>query len=247
MPPFLLAQSVRQAGTAKAPPAPSSSDIWGVWELAPGSGHSFAMKEPPPMQPWAADYFKAVRKGMEHDPKDTATRINEEGRDDMDPNIQCFPPGPTRIFTGNNHPFEIFQVPGRVLIHFERGSLVRQIFLDGREHPKDRAPNWLGHSTGRWEAGTLVVDTVGLNDLTWIDAAGHPHTEALHIVERFRRIDADTLENELTFDDPKAYTKTWTVTQRFKFHPDEEIMEDVVCEDHLMKEHLPKLIRGPKR
>jgi len=145
-----------------------------------------------------------------------------------------------------NHPFEILQVPGRVLIHFERDHLVRQIFMDGREHPKDREVNWLGHSTGRWEAGRLVVDTVGLNDLTWFDAVGHPHTDALHVVARYRRVDQDTLEDELTFDDPKAYTKPWTVRQYFKFHPDEEILEDLMCEEHLLKEHLPKVIRGPR-
>ena len=164
----------------------------------------------------------------------------------MDPIINCLPHGPTRILTGNNHPFEILQVPGRVLIHFERDHLVRQIFMDGRAHPNDRAPGWMGHSTGRWEAGTLVVDTVGLNDLTWLDAAGHPHTDALHVVERYRRIDHDTLEVELTFDDPKAYTKPWTVRQLFKFHPEDEIREDFMCEEHLLKDHLPKVIRGPR-
>ena len=191
--PILLAQTAQQSGVAKAKPALPSSDIWGVWELAPQGAvrvpHSFIMKEPPSMQPWAAEYFKAVRAGVEHDPLDTASVLNEEGRDDMDPIINCLPHGPTRILTGNNHPFEILQVPGRVLIHFERDHLVRQIFMDGREHPNDRAPGWMGHSTGRWEAGTLVVDMVGLNDLTWLDAAGHPHTDALHVVERYRRVE----------------------------------------------------------
>jgi len=204
------------------------------------------MKEAPAMLPWAEAYFKAVRTGMEHDPLDTATRLHEEGRDDMNPTIQCLPHGPTRILTGNNRPFEILQAPGRVIMLFELNHYVRQIWMDGRKHPTDRGPTWMGHSIGRWDGNTLVVDTVGINDLTWIDAAGHPHTDALHVVERYRRVDQDTLEDQLTFDDPKTYAKPWTATQFFKFHPNEELQEDIQCEDHLMKDHLPKVIRGPR-
>ena len=96
---------------------------------------------------------------------------------------------------------------------FENNHWVRQIWMDGRAHPTDRAPNWMGHSIGKWDGDTLVVDLVGLNDLTWLDASGRPHSDALHVVERYRRIGHDTLEIELTFDDPKAYTKPWTGKQ----------------------------------
>ena len=92
----------------------------------------------------------------------------------------------------------------------------------------------MGHSIGRWDGDTLVVDTIGLNDKTWLDTAGHPHSDALHVVERIRRVDHDTLENTLTFDDPKTYTKSWTSTIIYKLHPDWSLREDIVCEDRIL-------------
>jgi hypothetical protein len=135
-----------------------------------------------------------------------------------------------------NHvgPFEILQTPGRVLMLFETGNSLRQIWTDGRGHPADLDPTWMGHSIGHWEGDILVVDTIGLNDKTWLDTAGHPHSDALHIVERIRRVDHDTLENALTFDDPKTYTKSWTSTIIYKLHSDWSIREDIVCEDRIL-------------
>ena len=87
---------------------------------------------------------------------------------------------------------EIAHIPGRVLMLFEYDHFVRNIFTDGREHPKDLNPSWMGDSIGKWEGDTLVVDTVGFNDKTWLDNDGHPHTEDLHVVERIRRVNHDT-------------------------------------------------------
>ena len=104
-------------------------------------------------------------------------------------------------------PFQIFQQSDRVLFVFEGGAHVwRTIFTDGRPHPKDPNPSFLGDSVGRWDGDTLVVDVVGFNEATWLDQAGHPHTEALHIVERFTRTNETTLHYEVTIDDPHAYT-----------------------------------------
>jgi len=125
-----------------------------------------------------------------------------------------------------------------IVIIYEGGThLWRQIFMDGRQHPADPNPNWLGDSIGRWDGDTLVADTVGFNGRSWIDAAGLPTTESLHIIERFRRIDRGHLEIEHTIDDPKAYTKPW----KFTIHPmllDGELMEYICQENNVDVKHL---------
>ncbi len=180
------------------------------------------------MQPWAAEKFRANR-DPEREPYDP-------GRTERNPGLRCFPPGPTWLHT-QVRPFELLQVPGRILIVYEWDHWLRQIWMDGRGHPENLDPTWMGHSIGKWDGDTLVVDTVGLNDKTWLDMAGHVHSEALHIVERFWRKDHDTLEVIVTFDDPVAYTKPWTGRRIFKLHPNWEIQEHIACEDHLLHEH----------
>jgi len=169
------------------------------------------------MTPWAIDKFKAN---------------TSRPKMDLDPDVKCFPPGPTRIYL-HHYPFEIVNAPGRVIIHFEYDSIVRQIYTDGRGHPSedDLTSPWMGHSIGRWDGDTLVVDTVGMNDRTWLDEVGHPHSAALHFVERLRRADQNTLEATFTFDDPKAFTHPWTAQKIFKLKPGWDIAEQV-CADN---------------
>lgn len=231
--PVILAQTTVRPGTAKDPSAAPTPDLSGVWTKARGYGRNFSPNEVPPMQPWAAEHFQTVREGIS-DP-------NQQGRDDMDPVItSCAPAGVPRIMMFPRA-LEIIQIPGRVLILFEWDHLVRQIFTDGQELPEDPDPFWMGYSIGRWDGDTLVVDTIGLNDKTWLDSVGHPHTEALHVVERIRRVDADTLEIDFTFDDPKAYTKPWTGKMGYQLNPGWQIMEHFACEnkelygDYLLK------------
>ncbi len=154
-----------------------------------------------------------------------------DGKYAVDPAYNCFPPGPTRLYT-IPRPFQIIQIPGMVLMLFEHDRWVRRIYTDGREHPPDWPFGWMGHSVGKWVGDTFVVDTTGLNDKTWIDGLGYPHSEELHVVERFRRVNHDTLEIDFTFTDPKAYTKPWTGKKVFALMPKSfEIVEDVYCED----------------
>ena len=91
----------------------------------------------------------------------------------------------------------------------------------------------MGHSIGRWDGDTLVVDTVGMNDLTWLDGSGNPHSEDLHVVERFRRVNRDTLEVNVTYEDPKVYTKPWTGKMTFRLDPSGELIEWVTCDDRI--------------
>jgi len=122
------------------------------------------------------------------------------------------------------------QIPGRVIMFFEYDHFVRQIFTDGRQHPKDLIPSWMGDSIGTWEGDTLVVDTVGFNDKTWLDGEGHPHSDELHLVERIRRVSHDALTIDFTIDDQKAYTKPWVSHTIFDLKAGWNIGE-VVCVD----------------
>ena len=225
---LISAQCVNQPGAPSGQTTSATPDLSGVWSRVgtapgPGAARSLNPTEAPSMTPWAAERFKAIREGT--------GGPGDKGRDDLDPVITtCSPAGPTRLF-GFPRPFEIVQIPGRVLMLFEWDHWVRPIWMDGRGHPEDPDPSWMGHSIGRFDGDTLVVDTVGLNDKTWIDSIGHPHTEALHVVERYRRVEHEQLEVSFTFDDPKAYTKPWTATVVFGLKPDWEISEMVNCEN----------------
>ena len=140
---------------------------------------------------------------------------------------------------------EIMQVPGRVVMLFEYDHFVRQIFTDGRQHPQDMPPSWMGDSIGKWEGNTLVVDTVGFNDKTWLDLVGHPHTDALHLVERLRRVSHDTMTIDISIDDPKAYTRPWVAHSIYELKPDWNIGE-VICEDDVEFSGLEKMLESGK-
>lgn len=180
------------------------------------------------MTEWAEERFKAAKPSF-------GPRMVEDSNDPVNPTVVnatgCFPPGVPRIYL---HPFpmEIIQLKNRVMLVFEFNHFIRQIYTDGRKHNTDLGPTWMGDSIGSWDEDTLVVDTIGFNDKTWLDRAGHPHSEALHVVERFRRIDHNTLQDDLTIEDPKAYTKPWSGHLVFRLKQDWRITE-MVCEDNV--------------
>jgi hypothetical protein len=126
---------------------------------------------------------------------------------------------------------KVVQTPGVTVIMYEADGTHRQIYTDGRKAPRDPEPMWLGYSTGRWEGDTLVVDTVGFNDKSWLDAFGHPHSDALHLVERFRRRDFGHLDMEITIDDPKMYTKAFSFKITQQLVPDSDILESFCNEN----------------
>jgi len=153
-----------------------------------------SIKDGLPYQPWAAELVKKTR---------AANRPN-------DPMSRCLPPGIVRLEV-----FPLFrkmiQVPGLLVILNEQNASYRQIFTDGRPLPVDPNPSWNGYSSGKWEGDTLVVQTIGFRDGLWLDTGGSPLTDAARVTERLRRVNYGTLEIELTIDDPKAYTKPWTI------------------------------------
>jgi hypothetical protein len=184
------------------------------------------------MQPWAQARFDAFQK------------LGDD-RSKMDPRRDCFPLGMPRNMY-EPVPLEILQMPDQIVILLENDHINRHIFLDVAEHPKDANPSWMGHSIGKWDGDTLVVDTVALRPETFIDGAGHPHSSAMHLVERIKRVDANTLDDTLTVDDPKAYTKPWTIQKTYRRKPGWHVME-YVCEDEWidkLKKYFPDV--GPK-
>jgi hypothetical protein len=214
-----------QTQTAKAKAA-HKGDLTGVWYPSSVNTFNFIWTDAQgrrldafPFTPWANEKFKDNHPiGGEY----TALTSN-------DPNFRCLPPGVPNIYT-HAYPVEILDVPGRTIMFFEYGHYVRQIFIDGREHAKDANPTWMGDSIGKWEGDTLVVDSNGFNDKTWLDVEGHPHSEALHIVERIRRANHDTLMIDITIDDPQAYTSQLKTQRKYVLKPSWNIME-FICED----------------
>ena len=231
--PVVLAQTAQQSGAAKATP-----DLSGIWRGTAGGQRGLAIEEPS-MQPWAEERYKAARQGR---------GPNVQGRDEMDLFLPpyCMPFGMPRVYDyTDNLLFEIIQIPGRVYMLFEVNNQARRIYTDGRKHPEGAPPTFMGHSLGRWDGDTLLVETVDLNDLTWIDWLGHPHSDALRVEERIRRV-ADKLEIDFLFEDPKAYTKPWRGKKVFELRPDWEMMEHHVCEDSSREEYLRKVLGGNK-
>jgi hypothetical protein len=155
-----------------------------------------------------------------------------------DPEGFCLPPGvPRMMYTP--YPTEIFQLPDRILFIYEGGAHVwRVIWMDGRKQPVDPNPDYLGYSVGHWEGDTLVVDTIGMNDRTWLDAAGHGHGEKLHVTEKFTRPDSNTLRLEATMEDPDYYTKPWTVVTTARWASGQELMEYICQENNKDLQHL---------
>jgi hypothetical protein len=206
--------------------ADGKPDLSGIWKadtmryndnlLPPGTEA--------PMLPWAAELYKH--------------RVATMGYDR--PMTFCMPHGVPDNMTVAGLPFKIIQTPNVMIVLFEEFHVYRQIQTDGRKLPIDPDPAWYGYSIGRWDGDTFIVDTAGFKGVvgdnsregTWLDNNGHPHTDALHLTERFRRTNFGHMEMQVTVDDPKAYTRTWTSdTLKFTLQPDTELLEHL-CENN---------------
>jgi hypothetical protein len=201
----------------RKPPAPPSGpapraddgkvDLSGVWVPV-----SINLPGDPSYQPWAKKLYEE--------------RKANKGKDD--PERFCLPNGAVRI---NPLPYKIVQSPKMVVLLWEGNThSYRRFFLDGRAHNLDIEPeSYTGQSIGKWDGDTLVVDTIGFNDKTWLDSTGKPHSEAMHLTERYRRPDLGHLSVELTIEDEKALTKPYTFTRTFTLAPGWEVQE-YVCQ-----------------
>ena len=240
--------AAKAASAPKPAAAGAAPDLSGVWRRTrrpPDNKRKYTLfeialsltNEEPPMTPWARERYKAAKPNVGPHAV-TLAQTN-------DPVAQCFPPGVPKIYLVRGAPFEILQAPGRVMMYFEYDHFVREIFADGRQHTEDLNPTYMGESIGKWEGNTLVIDTIGFNDKTWLDYSGHPHSEQLHLVERIRRVSHDALVNDITIEDPKAYTKPWTSHMTFDLKPDWKI-EETICEDNANFSNLQKVSESNK-
>ena len=135
-------------------------------------------------------------------------------------------------------PYKIVQTPGLTFMLYERDTTWRQVYTDGRKLPDDPQPSWLGYSVGKWDGDTFVVDTIGFNDRGWLDARGHTHSESLHLTERFHRLDFGHMEVQLTIDDPRTYTRPFTVKVKQRLLPDTDLLESYCAENEKDSHHL---------
>src|SRR5262245_55563545 len=220
-------------------PAPRTTDgrpdLSGVWWVRHDGAENDNLSPPPrylsnlaadlgphgvTMRPWAEAFLKeqSSQRGLNH------------------PMASCLPPGIPLSYTVPL-PFKIVQTPSLVVMLYEAANTFRQVFTDGRSLAKDPNPSFYGYSVGRWDGDAFVVESSGFNDRTWLDGMGHPHTEALRMIERYRRRDAGHLEIEITVDDHLAYVRPWTVIIAAELLTGTDLMEYVCVENEKSRQH----------
>jgi hypothetical protein len=203
---------------APAPRKDGHVDIQGIWEP---NGIKYLINIAADLKPEEVPFQPEAKAEYQR-------RVDTNGKDD--PNNLCLPsviPEKEAVTS----PYKIVEIPGEVIILYESRTIFRQIFTDGRPLPKDPQPSWQGYSVGKWEGDTFVVDTIGFNGKGWLDTNGHPTSDALHVVEKYRRKDFGHMNIEITIDDPKMYTKPWTITEDPHLVPDTELLE-YICEEN---------------
>ena len=208
---------------------PREALTWDEKPLATFADIGAGFKDGLPLQPWARELLNERKANNSKD----------------NPDVWCLPLGNMQF---NTHPFprKLVHTPGLLIVLYETHQGIRQIFTDGRPLPSnDPNPTWYGYSVGRWDGDTLVVETTGFRDGGWLDIYGSPLTEQGRMIERFRRTSAGQLEMEVTIDDPKAYTRPFTVRLNQRLMPDAEIIE-MVCQENNQSIHHLVGKDGPK-
>ena len=185
-----------------------------------------ANREGAPYQPWAA------QKVLE--------AFNRRGIDD--PTSQCLPAGLPRTVMLGLFPQQIVQTPTQIVMLYEYMNVFRVIPLNAK-HPDDIIPSYTGNSVGRWDGDTLVVDVIGFNDKTWLAGTGTFHTDALHVTERFTRVDKDEINYEVTMDDPNVLTKSWTLRSTLMLREGTRLEEYVCAENNIDPDRYEKLLK----
>jgi hypothetical protein len=214
----------------KAPPrrtADGKPDLSGFWMPADGVKHLLNLAadlkpEEVPLQPWAEALYKE--------------RIENNGKDH--PGVRCWPSGiPEKLNIPDGR--KVVHTPELLIFLHESRTIYRQVFMDGRSLPRDAQPTWMGYSIGHWEGDTLVIETIGQNGKTWLDMRGLPGTEALRVIERYTRPAIGRINIDVTIDDPKAYTKPWSVKLSWNLVPDTDLIESI-CEEN--NKDLPHMV-----
>ena len=224
-----------------APPprtADGKPDLSGLWEIR--RQRMIADQREVNISPFQSDIGDGLDGGLPYQPWARALAQQQRANNWKDaPSTRCLPLGPLLAHTYLD-PRKIIQTPGLLIILNERDFSYRQIFTDGRPLPHDPNPSWYGYSTGHWDGDTLVVETNGLRDGLWLDLGGDVITEAAKLTEKFRRPRFGVLDIDVTVDDPKAYTRPWTVTLHQMLMVDTELLEFVCLENEKDVQHYPK-------
>jgi hypothetical protein len=201
-------------GTGRDPNAP------------PNPASQQVIREPAPYQPWAAGKVLEL--------------FNRRGVDD--PAALCLPPGLPRLTITGLFPFQIVQTPQQIVILYEYMNVFRVIPFNAK-HPADLVPTYLGDSVGHWERDTLVVDVIGFNDKTWLTGTGTFHSDALHLTERYTRVDQDQINYAVTIEDPNVLTGPWTVHSTIMRREGTRVQEYVCAENNLDPARYEKLLK----
>jgi len=221
-PTLALTAPLRGGGAAppgSAPPNPDAHNLEGVWWV---SGYEYMLgPEPGVAPPLKPEYMKVLERRI---------RAKNRGTPEADASTQCFPHGMPRLME-SPYPIEIVQTPGRITFLHEVAHNVRRIWLN-RDHPKDPPLTFLGDSVGHWEGDTLVVDTVGLNDRSFIDDEGSSHSTQEHVIERYHKIDnGANIELTITVEDPVTLEHPYSYRRILRWRPDVRPQE-YVCEEN---------------
>ena len=227
--------------TAPAPRLPDGKpDFSGIWHTAvinqcvPATG-LFCGNTEIGGSPLALNIGKDLPDGLPYKP--WAAELVKQRFSKDDPHVRCLPDNPPRTWV-MPHLTKAVHTPRLLVLLYEVNAMYRQIFIDGRPQPDDPNPTWNGYSTATWDRDTLVIQTTGLRDDLWIDMSGAPVTSAAKMTERLRRPNYGTLEVEITVDDPKVYTRPWTVAIKQKLELDTELIDEICLENEKSWQHM---------
>jgi hypothetical protein len=238
--------------SAPAPRAPDGKpDLTGVWHLQTTRQETSltpSLTAAPGGNSYTGNIFRDMKPEDVPEKPEAARLRNERMKNGTRPNptVFCLPMG----IPVNNFVVEVvkfIQAPKEIVVIYEVDGSYRQIYTDGRPLPTDMAPSWLGYSTAHWDGDTLVVETEGFNDRTWLDLIGHSHSEALHLTERYQRRDYGHMDVEMTFNDPVMYTRPFTIKFTHALIPDSDILEAYCNENEKDRAHIQGLKEVPAK
>jgi hypothetical protein len=219
--------------TGPAPRVNGKPDLSGIWqaEAEPRGPGLFGLGESPNSK-YFRDILSDFKPGEEPLTPAGAELLLKHGSAGPygNPSLNCLPDGVPHADL-LPEPFKIIQTPNEVVMLYEVETIFRQVFTDGRKPPMDPSPTWLGYSVGKWDGDTLVIDTRGFNDRSWLDARGHGHSEEMRVEERFQRRDFGHLDVAVTLEDPKVFTKPFTIHFSERLLPDTDVFEHICAED----------------
>jgi hypothetical protein len=239
--------------SAPAPRVHGKPDLSGIWQaestprkelavmfppgvgLLPGGENGLGEDDP---QKYFLNILADFKQGEEPLTPAAGALLRQRMQSGKKPSSLCAPTGVplTELVPA---PYKIVQTPGLMLMLYEGDTFFRQVYMDGRKHPTDPQPSWLGYSVGRWEGDSLVVDVMGFNDRSPLDAMGHFHTDAMRVTERFHRRDFGHMDVQITIDDPKTFTRPVTIKSSQRLLPDTDVMESFCTEDERDLAHFP--------